>query len=81
MSVGNLIGSNILDTLLPVGLAAAIAPVAFERGLLFFDLPTLFVLSSLVLIFFLRKRGLQRPEAVALVAFYALYILTKLASA
>ena len=81
MSVGNLIGSNILDTLLPVGLAAAIAPVSFERGLLYFDLPSLLVLSSLVLLFFLRERGLQRAQAIALVAFYTFYILTKLASA
>jgi cation:H+ antiporter len=81
MSVGNIIGSNILDTLLPVGLAGLIAPMVFESGLLWFDLPALFALSALVFFFFMRKRGLQRREAMTLVGVYAAYILTKLASA
>ena len=81
MSVGNIIGSNILDTLLPVGLAGLIAPMVFESGLLWFDLPALFALSALVFFFFMRKRGLQRREAVTLVTLYAAYIIAKLASA
>ena len=81
MSVGNIIGSNILDTLLPVGLAGLIAPMVFESGLLWFDLPALFVLSALVFFFFMRKRGLQRREAATLVTLYAAYIIAKLASA
>jgi len=81
MSVGNIIGSNILDTLLPVGLAGMIAPMIFEPGLLWFDLPALFVLSALVFFFFMRKRGLQKPEAITLVSVYTAYILAKLASA
>ena len=81
MSVGNIIGSNILDTLLPVGLAGLIAPLVFESGLLWFDLPALFVLSAVVFLFFMRKRGLQRREAMILVTLYAVYIFTKLASA
>lgn len=80
MSVGNIIGSNILDTLLPVGLAGLISPLVFEAGLLWFDLPVLFVLSALVFIFFMRKRGLQRAEAIILASVYAAYILAKLAS-
>ena len=81
MSVGNLIGSNILDTLLPVGLAALITPVAFEAGLLAFDVPALFTLSLIVCVFFLIRPGLQRREAMSLVALYVLYITVKVGSA
>ncbi|HET6593513.1 MAG TPA: sodium:calcium antiporter, partial [Xanthomonadales bacterium] len=52
LSVGNIIGSNVLDTLLPIGVAAVISNVAFERQLLFFDLPYLLVLTTVVLAFF-----------------------------
>ncbi len=78
LSVGNLIGSNIFDTLVPIGAAALFAPVMFERGLLAFDLPLLFGLSLLVLIFFLRKRGLQRREAIALLVYYGSYLVLKI---
>lgn len=78
MSVGNLVGSNILDVLLPIGLASLIAPLYFDAGLLFFDLPALFTLTVLVMVFFLRKRGLQRGEAMALLLVFSGYLLTKM---
>lgn len=81
MSVGNLIGSNILDTLLPVGLAATIHPVAFRQELLQFDIPALFALTALVLLFFFRRKGLQKAEATALVSLYAIYLLVKILQA
>ena len=43
MSVGNLIGSNIFDTLVPVGAAAAISTLRFDGDLLRFELPFLFL--------------------------------------
>jgi cation:H+ antiporter len=81
MSVGNLIGSNILDVLLPIGLAALISPLRLDRSLMLFDLPILFVLSGLVFLFFLRKRGLQHREAAVLLACYSGYILLKMVEA
>lgn len=78
MSVGNLIGSNIFDTLVPVGAAAAIAGLRFDGNLLRFDLPFLFFLTLVVLAFFLRKRGIQKGEAVIILALYGSYLLLKL---
>ena len=78
MSVGNIIGSNILDTLLPIGLAAAISPVSFEKQLVFFDLPFIFVLSAVVLGFFYTRRGVTRPEASIILTFYGVYVAIKL---
>jgi cation:H+ antiporter len=78
LSVGNIIGSNILDTLLPIGIAALISEVAFERGLLFFDLPYIFVLTAVVLAFFLRRGGVMRPQGLVILSLYAVYVMVKL---
>jgi len=79
LSVGNIIGSNILDTLLPVGIAALISGVAFERQLLFFDLPFIFVLTTVVLAFFLFRKGVSRPQGAIILSLYVAYVLVKLA--
>ena len=76
LSVGNLIGSNILDTLLPVGIAALIVPLQFPVALLRFDLPVLFALTVLVLLFLYRKNGVRWPQATIVLAAYAAYLTT-----
>ena len=78
LSVGNIIGSNILDTLVPIGIAAVISPLVFDRGLLFFDLPYIFAMTIVVLVFFVKTRGLQKSEAGLILAFYFLYVIIKL---
>lgn len=78
LSVGNIIGSNIYDSLVPVGAASIVAPLTFERGLLWFDLPVLLCLSVVTLVFFRRKRGLQRNEAIVLLLVYVGYIAIKI---
>ena len=63
LSVGNIIGSNIFNTLTVVGLAAVIAPIkAMDPEVLSRDLP---IMSALTLLLFLicipfRKKGGKR---------------------
>jgi cation:H+ antiporter len=78
LSVGNIIGSNILDTLLPIGIAALISPLVFEREFLLFDLPFIFILTFLTLVFFVRIRGLQKVEAGIILGLYFFYLTIKL---
>jgi len=78
MSVGNIIGSNVLDTLLPIGLASTISPVRFEQSLLYFDLPFIFILTAVVLGFFYKRHGVTRFEAWIILGFYAAYVAIKL---
>jgi cation:H+ antiporter len=78
MSVGNIIGSNILDTLLPIGIAAVISQVTFERQLLYFDLPFILVLTTVVLAFFYTRRGVARTEGLIILGFYFAYVFVKL---
>lgn len=78
LSVGNIIGSNILDTLLPIGLAAVLSKVAVETGFLRFDIPYILVLTAVVLGLFLVRRGIRRPEGLVILSLYAFYVLLKL---
>jgi len=78
MTVGNIIGSNILDTLLPIGIAALISGVTFERQLLTFDLPFIFVLTGAVLFFFITRPGVTRREGIFILALYGSYVAVKL---
>jgi cation:H+ antiporter len=78
LSVGNIIGSNILDTLLPIGLAAVISEVTVERGFVTFDIPYIFVLTVVVLTMFAIRRGIRRPEGLVILSAYACYVILKL---
>jgi cation:H+ antiporter len=78
MSFGNIIGSNIFDILVPIGIAGSITKISMEDSLLNFDLPFLFVITLLVLLFLASKRGISRIEAVILIIIYLLYVLAKL---
>ncbi len=81
LSVGNLIGSNIFDTLILIGVAAAIARLDFNPTMLRVDLPFLIVLSGVVLIFFVRRKGLQKREAAIVLALYCGYAVVRLSIA
>lgn len=76
LSVGNLIGSNVLDTLLPIGIAAVIVPVAFPGSILGFDLPVLLGLTLLTLTFLYVSRGVRWPQAATVLGIYVWYMVT-----
>lgn len=74
LSVGNIIGSNVFDTLVPISAAAIIAPVVVKPDFLYFDVSFAFFLTLIVLFMFYRRFGLQRSEAVLVLAIYAVYV-------
>lgn len=79
LSVGNLVGSNVLDTLLVPGLAAVISPLTVPVAILWIDLPVLLVTTVLVLGFlYVSKRGIRTMEAVILLTIYFSYAATRL---
>ncbi len=77
LSVGNVIGSNIFDLLVPVGIGATISELDVEFNLIKRDMPILFIVTVLVLIFFYKMKGLQKKEAISLIALYLVYIMFK----
>lgn len=79
ISIGVLIGSNITDPLLSVGLGATIRGFSVDKGLLFFDIPFWFVSTILALLLLHRKiLTLNRQEASILVAVYFIFVFAKL---
>jgi cation:H+ antiporter len=79
LSVGNLMGSNVLDTLLVPGLSAAISPLVMPVTALWLDLPVLALLTVLVLGFlYVSPRGVQKTEASIILAIYLGYAYVRL---
>ena len=80
LSVGNILGSNTFDMLVPTGSAALIAGLRVtEPRMLFLDLPVLLGVTLLALACFRRRRGLQRPEALLLLGTFVAYAVVRLA--
>jgi len=79
LSVGNLVGSNVLDTLLVPGVAAVISPLAVPVAILWVDLPVLLLTTVLVLGFlYVSRRGIRSIEAMILLAIYFVYAAVRL---
>ena len=79
LSVGNLVGSNVLDTLLVPGIAAVISPIVVPAAILWVDLPVLLVTTLLVLLFlYVTRRGVRGPEAAVLLLIYIGYAAVRL---
>ncbi len=74
LALGNVIGSNVFDTLVPIGVAASITKLEFHADLLRHELPFLFALTLMVLLFLLRKSGIQKRQAITIIAVYVLYV-------
>ena len=81
LSVGNLVGSNIFDTLVPIGIAATIADLQFGSKMLRYELPFLFFLTLFVLILFARKNGLRKREGSIVLGLYVIFAAIKVATA
>lgn len=73
MAVGNVVGSNIFNVLLVVGVCAAIHPMSVEMSTIRRDLPFAFI-ATLLLIFFLSDGTMSRWEGLLMVALFSLYV-------
>lgn len=74
ISAGILIGSNITNPLLGVGLGAAISGYTAPTVTVLYDLPVKVATGVLLYVFLRRRGGLGRPEALALIVAYLAYL-------
>ena len=73
LAVSNVIGSNIFNILLVLGVAAAISPVAFAWDNMI-DIAVLIVISVITLIFAWTSKALNRKEGIIMLILYAAYM-------
>jgi cation:H+ antiporter len=75
IAVGNVVGSNILNILLVLGLAAAISPkgIAVSPAALHFDLPVMLAASLACLPIFFTGSVIARWEGFLFLGYYAAY--------
>ena len=83
LAVGNIIGSNIFNTALILGLSAVIAPVAITRGNLRRDIPVNIGITVLLIVLGLKKtlfgigeNGLSRLEGIVFLALFVWYMVS-----
>nr|MDA3949827.1 calcium/sodium antiporter [Spirochaeta sp.] len=78
IAFGNVVGSNMFNTLIVVGLAGVIRPFPVERMSLVRDVPVMVGLTVLMLLFGIGRRGragrINRVEAAVLCLVYAGYL-------
>lgn len=73
MAVGNVIGSNIFNILLVLGVAATISPVGFAVENMI-DIAFLIIVSIITLIFAWTSKEINRKEGIAMLLIYAAYM-------
>ena len=77
ISAGILIGSNITNPLLGLGLGALLSTYAVPEVVLFYDLPVKIATAGLLYAFLRYREDLNRWEAVTLLVCFAAYVLAR----
>jgi len=80
MAIGNVVGSNICNIALVLGMGAAIFPIAIQRQVIKREMPILLVASTVFLLM-MRDGVMDRLEAGVLFGGIVLYIVTSLVEA
>lgn len=75
IAIGNIVGSNIANILLILGVAALIRPVSFGLEVLYFVLPVLVFISLILLLMMKKYEKITRRQGIFLVLFYILFLL------
>lgn len=73
LAIGNVIGSNVMNIHLVVGIAALINPLKIHPDLLIFDFPMFIFFTILVSVLFKSSHRLSRLEGGLLLVGYAMY--------
>ncbi|HIE16213.1 MAG TPA: calcium/sodium antiporter [Bacteroidales bacterium] len=72
ISLGNIIGSNIANIALALGLTAIVLPIIVKKKTLWIDWLTIFIISGLLILFSLNNK-LQRVEGISFLIILILY--------
>ena len=73
VGLGNIVGANILNMLLVIGIPSAIAGIPLERSTVLIDIPLALLVMAVLLIPILIRKKSSRVQGIALLAIYAAY--------
>jgi len=74
ISIGNVVGSNIFNLGLVMGMVALINPMSLDSKLLYFEFPAMFIVSLLLFVFCRTGYIINRIEGLAFITSYVLFI-------
>ena len=79
VGLGNVIGANLLNMLLVIGIPSAIAGIPLERSAVLVDIPlSCLVMAVLIVPILIRKKS-SRAQGIVLLGIYAVYCITSFA--
>ncbi|QWB96659.1 hypothetical protein KHQ89_05015 [Mycoplasmatota bacterium] len=73
MALGNVIGSNVFNTLLVVGLAGVVTPLGISKGVAI-DFFIVIAITLIVFVLSLLKNKLSRIDGIIFLSIYIMYI-------
>lgn len=74
MAIGNIIGSNLCNLLLILGLSATIKPVIFQKETRLYEIPMCLLVTIVLMYFCNSQGGISRLEAVILLVLFCAFI-------
>ena len=74
MAIGNIIGSNLSNLLLILGLSAIIKPVVFQKETRFYEIPMCLFFTIIFMIFCNSQNSISRIEAIILLILFCVFL-------
>ena len=74
MAIGNIIGSNLSNLLLILGLSATIKPVVFQKETRLYEIPMCLLVTIILMIFCNNNGGISKIEAIGLLVLFCAFI-------
>lgn len=74
LTIGNVLGSNIMNILVILGIAAVIVPIAIQKSTLQIELPFMIGMTVLLVIFGMTGNVIDRLEGIVFWAFFLVYM-------
>lgn len=74
MAIGNIIGSNLSNLLLILGLSTIIKPVIFQKETRFYEIPMCLFFTIIFMIFCNFQNGISRIEAIILLILFCIFL-------
>ncbi len=75
IAVGNVVGSNIFNILVVLGLSSLVAPVSLlvQQSMMSFDIPVMIAVAIACLPIFMRGNSIERWEGIVFMGYYVAY--------